>query len=310
MIAYDRLSLIVPADQALAAKALATSLQGIGGVMNLTLPVLANVVGNLQTTTNLSLVSALSSPVPSAVANVFLAVGNGSGADGTVLLTDVLGTATGAVHTSALANTMIELATMNLANLTSTYTTMSEIVAGDYGDPVLGPVTIPSGAYANTYANADVAFSTALIPGAQSEISAAVVAFPAQVTVLNTNWIAMSNQLTLEQNQQINAGLDFANITPNDRTSVYAFISGLPQFGLDTQTGQVTFFLESVAETSSFTGQSIVASLRQAKNQQALAQAGIQTNTDVPSAQNPPPTQANLIPATVSAANAAAIVTK
>lgn len=310
MIAYDRLSQIVPADQALAAKALATSLQGISGVTNLTLPVLATVAGNLQTTANLPLISTLSVPTPSAVANVFLNLGNGSGADGTVLLTDILGTAAGVTHTQALANTVSEFATMNLISLTSTYSTMSEVVAGDYGDPVAGPVIIPTGAYANTYANADVAFSAALIPGAQSQISTAVATFPAQVTVLNENWIAMSNQLILEQTQQVNAGLVFANITANDRNSVYAFVSGLPQYGLDTATGQVTFVIESVADVSGFTGQSIIASLRQAKNQQALAQAGIQTNSDVPPDQNPPPAQANLIPATVTAADGANLVIK
>ena len=58
MIAYDRLSQIIPSDQALAAKALATSLQQISGVTNMTLPVLANATVNLQTTNNLDQISA------------------------------------------------------------------------------------------------------------------------------------------------------------------------------------------------------------------------------------------------------------
>ena len=64
MITYDRLSQIIPPDQALAAKALATSLQRISGVKNITLPVLANTTINLQTTNNLDQISALTQAVP------------------------------------------------------------------------------------------------------------------------------------------------------------------------------------------------------------------------------------------------------
>jgi hypothetical protein len=68
MIAYDRLKQIVPADQALASKALATSLQQIAGITNMTLPVLANTVINLQTTNNLDQINALTQAVPANVA--------------------------------------------------------------------------------------------------------------------------------------------------------------------------------------------------------------------------------------------------
>jgi len=310
MIAYDRLSQIVPADQALAAKALATSLQTIAGVTNMTLPVLANVVINLQTTNNLPLVSDLTQPVPSNVANVFINQGGGSGANGTVLMTDMLGTVAGTVHTQALSNTVTEFSTMNLVSLTSTYTTMASVVNGDYGDPIAGPVIIPTGPYANTYANADVAFSDALIPGAQAEISNVVIAYPTQVTALNQDWTAMADQLVLEQTQQANASLNFSDLIGNARNSVYGFVFGLPSYGLDTSTGQVTALLEAVADESTLAGQSIIAGLRQAKNQQGLSAAGIQTNSIIPPNQIPPPAQANLIPSTYSAEQAANLVIK
>jgi len=308
MIAYDRLSQIVPADQALAAKALATSLQTIAGITNMTLPVLANTVTNLQTTNNLGLVTDLTSPVPSNVANVFISQGGGSGDNGTVLLDDMLGTAAGIVHTSALSNTVTTFGTMNLVSLTSTYTTMSGVVNGDYGDPVTGPVIIPTGPYANTYANADVAFGNALIPGAQSEISNVIIAYPTQVSTLNQDWTAMSNQLVLEQQQQANANLIFSDLVGNSKNSVYGLVFSLPSYGLDTATGQVVSFLQAVADKNTLAGQSIIAGLRQAKNQQALSAAGVQTNSVIPSAQVPPPVQANLIPATYTSSQAANIV--
>ena len=308
MIAYDRLSQIIPADQALANKALATSLQQIAGITNMTLPVLANTISNLQTTSNLPLVTAQTQAVPANVANVFINSAGGTGNNNTVLIIDILGTAAGTVHTQALTNTVAQFSTMNLVSLTSTYQTMSNVVTGIYGNPITGPVVITTGPYANTYANATVAFSNALIPGAQSEISNIVVGYPTQVTTLNQDWIDMANQLVLEQNQQANANLNFSQLQANSNSSIYGFIQSLPQYGADTTEGGTTQFLEAVADLTDFTGESIVASLRQTQNQRVLTAAGIQTNSNVPAAPNPPPPQANLIPATYTAQQAANIV--
>jgi hypothetical protein len=310
MIAYDRLSQIIPADQALANKALATSLQQIAGITNMTLPVLANSISNLQTTNNLPLVTAQTQAVPASVANVFVGMAGGTGNNNTVLIVDILGTAAGTVHTQALTNTVAQFSTMNLVALTSTYQTMSNVVTGIYGNPVTGPVIIPTGTYANTYANADVAFGNALIPGAQSEISNVVVAYPVQVTTLNRDWTNMANQLVLEQNQQANANLDFSQLQANSSSSIYAFIQSLPQYAADTTEGGATQFLEAVADLTDFTGESIVASLRQTQNQKVLTAAGIQTNSNIPVAPNPPPPQANLIPSTYTAQQAANLAIK
>jgi hypothetical protein len=310
MIAYDRLGQIIPADQALANKALATSLQQISGITNMTLPVLANAISNLQTTSNLPLVSAQTQAVPANIANVFTNSAGGTGENSTVLIVDILGTAAGTVHTQALANTVAQFSTMNLVALTSTYQTMSNVVVGFYGNPVTGPVVIPAGPYANTYTNATVAFGNALIPGAQSEISNVVAAYPTQVTILNQDWTNMANQLVLEQNQQANANLNFSELQANSSSSIYAFVQSLPQYAADTTEGGTTQFLEAVADLTNFTGESIVASLRQTQNQRTLNAAGIQTNSDIPVAPNPPPAQANLIPATYTAQQAANLVVR
>jgi hypothetical protein len=310
MIAYDRLSQIIPADQALANKALSVSLQQIGGITNMTLPRLANSIANLQTTNNLPLVNSLKQAVPPAVANVYISLGGGTGEHSTVLIVDILGTAAGTVHTQALTNTVAQFSTMDLTSLTSTYVTMANVVSGDYGNPSTGPVVIPSGPYANTYTDADDAFGNALIPGAQAEISNVVSAYPTQVTILNQDWVNMANQLILERTQQANASLKFSDFQPNYKTAIYGYIQSLPSYGVDTTAGGVTQFLESVADQSTFTGQSTVGALREGKNQKSLSSTGIQTNSNVPAAPNPPPPQANLSPSTYSAQDAANVVVK
>lgn len=309
MITYNRLSQIVPSDQALAAKALSVSLQQITGISTIRLADLAVAVTPQQTTRDLPTITALTTAVPASVANYFTTTtASGTGPNGTVLVVDILGTAGGFVSAGAMANTISNLANVNVVSLTSTYSTMANVVNGVYGDPTTGPVVIPSGPYANTYVDADEAFANALIPGAQSEISTAISVYPSYTANLNINWTNMANQLTLEQNQQASADIVFANLVPNSTTSMYSFIFALPATGKQTESGGPVQLIESVADTNTFTGQAVIASLREGHNQPFLQSVGITTNADIPAEPNPPPPTANLIPSTYTAQQAANLV--
>lgn len=308
MIPYDRLSQIVPADQALACKALSVSLPQIAGISTMLMPSLAQVVYAQETTFDLPLISALTTAVPPAVAEYFANTAVGTGSGNSIVVCDILGTAAGYVSAGALANTMSNLANINVANLTVTYSTMANVVDGVYGDPSLGPVVIPVGnPYANTYADAEDAFTNALIPGAQGQISTAIASYPSATANLNVNWDNMAGQLTLEKSLQAQAGIDFANLQHSTNT-MYSFIFNIPSYGRDTQAGGVCQLVESVADYSNFTGQAVIASLREGRNQIALQSVGIATNSQIPADPNPPPPMANLIPSTYTAQQAANIV--
>lgn len=309
MIAYDRLSQIVPADQALACKALSVSLQQISGISTLQLPELAAAVTPQQTTFDLPLISALTVAVPESVANYFtstLAVGSGS--SNSIVVCDLLGTAGGYVSGPAMINTLSNLTNVNVVSLTSTYSTMANVVDGVYGDPTTGPVIIPSGPYANTYVDAEDAFANALIPGAQSQITTAISSYPSETGNLNTNWTNMATQLSLEKSLQAQAGINYANLQPNSTSSMYGFIFGLPSYGRDNQVGGVAQLVESVADYTNFTGQAVIASMREGRNQPYLQGIGIATNAPIPADPNPLPPTANLIPSTYTAQQAANIV--
>jgi len=330
MIAYDRLSQIVPADQALASKALATSLQQITGVTNMTLPVLANTVINLQTTNNLDQISALTQAVPTSVAN-YLA--NIAGTDGTSIgVCDVLGIAAGYQVTDYFLNTVSTFANTNISYLTTVYQTMNSVVGNVYGDAVNGPVIIPggqpaAGTYYSTTSNAVVVTTAAdvamtgtggdtpptgpgLIPVATNAISNIVATSSAQVSTLNSYFTSMAAQVTQEKTLQATAQIDFANLIPNNSPTVYSLIYNLPSYGQQTEQGGMAQFWEGVANISTFTGQAVVATLREGVNQTLLNNAGIQTNSIVPSAPNPPLPPANLIPSTYTAQQAANAVVK
>jgi hypothetical protein len=327
MIAYDRLSQIVPADQALASKAIATSLQQISGVTNMSLPVLANAVINLETTNNLPLISALTQAVPPAVSN-YLA--NIAGTDGKpVVVCDVLGIAAGYQVTDNFVNTVSTLANTNVTYLTTVYQTMNSVVGNVYGNPITGPVIIPGGNpaagtyYADT-GNSATAADTAmtgtggdtpptgpgLIPVAQIEIANIVTTSSAQVVALNSYFTSMAAQVQQEQNLQSSAQIDFANLIANNSPTVYSLIYSLPTYGTQTEQGGLAQFWEGVANIDTFTGQAVVATLREGVNQQFLGNAGIQTNAVVPSDPNPPLPTANLIVATFSESEAANLVVK
>lgn len=334
MIAYDRLSQIIPSDQALAAKAVATSLQQISGVTNMTLPVLANAVVDLQTTNHLPLITALTQAVPSSVSSY---LSNIAGTDGnSVVVCDVLGIAAGYQVTDYFVNTVATFANTDIAYLTTVYQTMNSVVGNVYGDPVAGPVVIPSGKpAAGTYyavtanvGNATVVTTTAadtaftgtggdtlptgpgLFPVATNAIVSIATTSSAQVSMLNSYFTSMAAQVTQEQTLQTAAQIDFANLIPNNSPTVYSLIYNLPSYGVQTEAGGMAQFWEGVANIDTFTGQAVVATLREGVNLTLLDNAGIQTNTLVPSNPTPPLAQANLIPSTYSTSQAAnAVIT-
>ena len=296
MTTLDQLTQIIPQDQALANKALAVSLEGITNIGSLTLPKFANAVANVQTTYGLPLISAQTSAVsPNTVSSLLSSIGGGTGQGGTIQIDNILGTAAGYVSANVLINATSTFNTMNLLGLTTVYHEMANTVNGVYGDPVTGPVTIPSGPEAGTYANAEDAFTAALIPAALSQIGNIVSADPSQVTSLNSNWSNIMNQLALEKSTQAKANLDFTQLTPNSTSSIYSLVFSLPQYGQDTTVGGMSQFIQAVADTSNLTGQAVIAVMRQ--GQTNLNASGIGGSSNIPADPNPPLAQAQLTPA-------------
>ena len=303
MISYDRLQQIVPQDIALANKALAVSLQQIGGITNTTLPALANTIKGLQTTRDLPLVEALGQPVPQNVTDFFVSsFGQTANTVNNLNITSVIGVPSGIGYTPTIANTIPTINSMNTTALHSTYQTMLNLVNGVYNNPIeMGyDIIIPSGPYAGTYPDADTCMNTALIPGAQSQITALVAAYPTQTSSMNSGWYSMGQQFLSEQNSQKYANLDFNKLQANSTGSTYGLIYSLPGYGENTEQGGVCQYLEAIADISNFTGQSIIACLREGANQNLLRSVGINVSSTIPAAPNPAPLQANLIPSTYS----------
>jgi hypothetical protein len=327
MISLDRLQQIIPSDQALANKALSVALRQITGINTLTLPRLAGVSKNVATTRDLPIITALTTAVPPSVTNYYNStLAQGTGVNGSVQIVDILGLASGYIATDNFTRTVELLGQIDLTYLTLIYTTMYHALNGDYGDTGAGPLTIPGGlpcagtytgtevppippAIDPTYDPSAISLAMACLTGAAAtEINNLEATYPNQTTELNTLWNQMAQQVVTEKYFQNLIGLNYANLTPNSRNAIYGFIFSLPDYGLQTEEGGMAQFIENMSNLTTQSGEAVVASLRQGRNSAALNSVGIYTNSRIPVAPNPPPPEANLLPADYTQAEANAIV--
>ena len=313
MITYQRLSLIIPPDQALACKAMQVSLQQIKNINTMNLAQLSAAFNNMQTTRDLNLISSLTQAVPPSVAAFYASTyATGTGPNGTLVITDLLGAAVGVPFTSDLTNVTTTINSMTsagiLTTLTGTYVRMQNTVDGVYTD-FSGNVIIPPGPGAGTYGNADSALN-ALITAAAGEVVGIETSYPTQAAVLNTNFISMAANLNAELTNLSLASIDIANLDPNGRGPVMSFVQSLPDYGINTEQNGPAQFLESIANLSTQGGQAMVAALREGKNVSVLNAAGAGQDTVIPSIPSAVPTPAILIPSTYTEAEAANLVVK
>ena len=311
MITYQRLSLIIPPDQALACKAITVSLQQIKNINNMSLIQLALAFSNMETTRDLDLISSLTTAVPPSVAEFYAdTYATGTGPNGTLVITDLLGAAVGVPFTSDLANVTTTINSMTSDGILNTliviYTRMQNTVDGVYGSD---PVVIPAGPGAGTYINPDAALN-ALITVAAAEVSSIESLYPAQSSVLNSNFISMAANLNKENINLSLASIDVANLDPTSRGPILSLVQSLPNYGIDAEQDGPAQFLETVANLSTQGGQAIVACLREGKNVFVLDAAGAGQDTVIPSTPNSVPPRANLIPSTYTEAEAANLVVK
>jgi hypothetical protein len=311
-ITYERLSRIIPADQALANKAIQVSLQQIKNISTLSLAQLAAAFSNMETTRDLPAISALQEAVPASVAAYYSSTyATGSGPNGTLVTTDLLGAAVGIPFTSDLNNVTTTINSMTtagiLGTLTVTYVRMKDTVDGVYN--VGNTVIIPPGPGVGTYGNVDSAL-TALISDASNTVSGIQSSYPTQSGNLNANFTDMGASLVSENTNLALASIDIANLVAQGRSPVMSFVQNLPDYGVNTEKNGPSQFLEAVADLNTQGGQAIVACLREGRNAAALSAVNVGVDTNIPSAPATVPPQANLIPSTYSEAEAAKLVVK
>lgn len=219
-------------------------------------------LGNLVTMKDLDLVQAQTTAVDSSVTDYFANdVAIGSGAYGTITITDVLGVtldsgdfATKLNAVTAEINTLQGAGTLNTLN-----TILSTTLQAQINDA-----------------------------GVLAQIAAANAAIAAISTVtkdlLNSYWVPMATDLNLSAQVTQQAGIDYFNLLGGEKSSVYAFAQNLPSYAQDNVPGGAWDYLNQIADTTTLGGQAIVGSLREASNQTRLSRTQIRSRpqTEIP----------------------------
>jgi hypothetical protein len=295
--AYVGLSKIIPPDQALAAQAIADSLQQVKNIFQLTLPVLARTVAATETNSGLGDITALTKPVPASVAsNINSTLATGTGPNGTLTLFDFMGATAGVPYTAEFTSVTSTINYMQSANALYTltdatngvYTVMQDTLNGDYTtvvnpSPIEITITIPPGLPgAGTYGNLDAAFSTGLIPAAANLIANVAANNASNTSSLNTSFTTMAQQLSAETNNLVLAQVTFTDLAANSRSSVMSLSSSLHDIGTDVAPKGQNDFFTAITDTSNQYGQAIIASFREGRNIKVFDTAGIGSDTQIP----------------------------
>jgi len=234
--------------------------------------------------------------VPAAVQTFYdTTLAKGSGPNGTILLTDILGIAAGIPATASLQDAITTIADLlangSLTTLNGIYSDMANVVNSVYGTPPT--IIIPSGPAAGTYADYETAL-LACIAAADVAIGVVVAANAEAVATLNSSWFAMARNFCTAPVLQDLASIDWTIIPRDAQLPITAFVTGIDGFGQNTEQGQSADFLEAVADVTNQSGQALVGAMREGRNRAALSTASIQPNNTVPDLPLTPPPQAQL----------------
>lgn len=218
-------------------------------------------LGGLSTMNGLPLIEAQTTAVDSSVTDYFATtVATGTGPDGTITTYDVLGLALDADNFAAQLNTAI---------------TAINALQG------AGSLNTLNTAYTNILAAANDAAVITQINNANAAI-AALSANP-NYTTLNTAWNYIATLMNLSAKYTTEAGVDYFQLQPGDKASVYAFVQNLPYYGRLTANGDAAEFLEALADTGTLGGQAVVGAMREGRNQERLDQSGLYNANQIPS---------------------------
>lgn len=279
--------------------AFATSMKNIKSISTKTVQQIADVVATLQTNAGLGFINALTSPlIPGATVVLNNQAQGGSGAGGTVVLGDLIGSVAGYKVNSAFQNvnssttTIVNSGVANvLVNSTNgVFTVMTNTLNGDYGPPT-GPITgLPAGPWTpgEPFADLDLAFSTptyGLTAVAQSSISNVVANIDATYSSQAANgtaaWTILTTKLANETENLALAGVDFAEIAPLPASSMLSWVSSFPQYALDTAAGGAKEIVFGVIDSNTLSGQCVIATIRESENLAKLDAVGVGTDNKI-----------------------------
>jgi hypothetical protein len=282
----DELAKVIPPSQAVANKAVQSSLQQVSNIAQTTLPVFAEAVKgftpdvwNPNTTYLADAVVANGGPIPT----VYRAQQD---VDTGVDITDTdywLPTTLGGLNTMT-GLPLIQAQTSAITPAVASFYSTSIDFATQLNTATTAINALQTAGSLNTLNAAYVAILSAANDAAVitqiANANAAIAALSASpyYTTLNTAWAYMANYLNKEKGYQTKAGIDYFNLQASEQVSSMSFVQQLPQYGVQTDACGPAYFIGQITDTSTIGGQSIIGVMREAQNQRRLNAAGSSQN--------------------------------
>ena len=281
---YERLKTIIPDDQALANKAWQASLQQIKGIADTTMPALGAVCVGLKDLTGLPLVQNLTQPVPDGVVDyIKQSIADGSGANGSITMFDVIGSAAGFQVTAPITNVTTSINSTNTANIANVYSVMTGVMNGNYNvysglGNVWSGINTPWGNFTTNYNTA----VGSLCDTANTQIAIYSTVNKTAAANINQNYYTFASQQAKQINNLNRAGIQLTGIPANVQPVIFAWAQALQEYGTQNDPGGPVDYLNYVVDFNNLTGQSIIAACREGDNIRSLQDAGVMPSNQVP----------------------------
>lgn len=248
-----RLAGILPRSIAFAADAFGTSMMQIKQIQSVSIEKFAQVVTNLENVTGLG-VNGTSVPTDQASASVVLGIiAKGSGYKGLYQMTDYFGSMTNLRYQWSLLQSLIQ--SLQTSTLATIYSNMYSLITG------------PSMSYS------DSALTT-LIGQANTEITRIQTTNPSVSAQVNTLYSQIGQLLLIEQNARAFALPYISQLTTNTNDT-NGFLDNVKIYSTQTQTNGPAQVLENISNTTTLAGNSLIGSMREERNTQRMALAGL-----------------------------------
>jgi hypothetical protein len=328
----ENLKGIIPDDLAIANAALARSLGQIKGIQGTGTDRFSDAVKNLETLKDLPLLQNQTTYLDPAVAewwrqqyNEDYGIKLGTGNLDTILLSDTIGYIAGYNSQKPLEENAPLLQQLNDEGAFDAFTQTNGIydTIQGYSQGLFGPtedpmspgdwyITITAGYFeAGTYGpytSAEEAFEDVwvetLIPAIVLENVSIMQNYQKAQTVYN-NEIIWQDQIGREHLNRARIDLDALTVPPSNTTAIN-FGQSLPEIGKDTSFGGPAMFMERVVDFTTLGGQATIAAMREGRNLQRIADAGVQQDAPINTEGLEAP--GDLVPSTYTESEANALV--
>lgn len=310
---YLDLATVTTANLALENQRMVSRLTQVKNIKNIALVDFAKSVSALENDKGVPLVQNLKTSIPSnVITTVNNALATGTGPNKSLTLYDLIGTAAGHIHTKNLLAIVAIFKTMDLTQILYIYDTIIKTLTlspppvgyttyypptlddeGNIIEPeywITAPPMVPE--YKSYISARDSAISPVdnLITLAYTEAAFLRGKYPNEVKECNRLWSEMAEQLNRESMNRWMAELKFNFLTmqfddlkSNSRSAGLAMIASLHSLALDTTFGGSAIFFEKVSRTNNIGGQSVITSLREGRNREAMLDSGLGVDSQLES---------------------------